>query len=75
MNNSISLLCNAVATAGVVAGVCALLLCKYPFLTPNQIKSVLMRSAIKVCEEPNACGSGIINAFNAYEYINYWNSN
>lgn len=59
----------------VVAGVCALLLCKYPFLTPNQIKSVLMRSAIKVCEEPNACGSGIINAFNAYEYINYWNSN
>ena len=58
----------------IVAGVCALLLCKFPFLTPNQIKTVLMRSAIKIFAEPNACGSGLINAFNAFEYINHKNN-
>lgn len=49
----------------MVAGVCALLLSEFSFLTPNQIKHILINSAKKLNCKPNECGAGLLNAYNS----------
>lgn len=49
----------------MVAGVCALLLEEYKFLSPNQIKNILLNSAQKVEGTKNDCGFGLVDAFNS----------
>ena len=44
-----------------VAGVCALILQTNPKASPNEIKSILMKNASYICEDKNACGSGVLN--------------
>ena len=49
-----------------VAGVCALILQKNKNITPNEIKSILIKNANFVCEDKNACGSGFLNVYNIF---------
>ena len=51
-----------------VAGVAALLLQRNPFLTPNQIKAIIMYSAQHLDCEPNDCGMGFLDASGAFEF-------
>lgn len=51
-----------------VAGVVALLLQQKPNLTPNEIKSILLASAVQLPFDPNTCGAGIVDAKRASEY-------
>ena len=48
----------------IVAGVCSLLLAKNPKLKPNEIKHILLSNAIKINNDRNAEGFGIINCKN-----------
>ena len=50
-----------------VAGVATLLIQQSPFLTPNQVKSMIMYSADKLPFDPNICGMGLLNAQSALE--------
>ena len=51
-----------------VAGVATLLLQRNPFLTPNQIKSIIMYSAQHLDCEPNDCGMGFLDADSAFKF-------
>lgn len=55
-------------SAPFVAGVVALLLEQNPYLTPNQIKSIIMYSARRLNFPPNDCGMGLVDAKNAFEF-------
>lgn len=55
-------------SAPFVAGVVALLLQENPFLTPNQVKSIIMYSAKRLPFSPNDCGMGLLDATAASEY-------
>ena len=48
-----------------VAGVAALLYQKYPHYSPNQIKSLLLHTAIRLPCDPNSCGRGLLNPIDA----------
>lgn len=45
----------------IVAGICALMLEKWPILTPDQIKMKLMQSGNKIVFDRNVEGAGLIN--------------
>lgn len=47
----------------MVAGTCALLLSEYGFLSPNQVKNILLNSAHKIDCDKNECGFGFLDAF------------
>lgn len=55
-------------SAPFVAGVATLLLQENPFLTPNQVKSLLMYSAKRLNCPPNDCGMGLLDAKSACEF-------
>lgn len=46
----------------IVAGVCALLIDKYPKITPNQLKYILLKNCKSILNDKNIEGYGIINA-------------
>lgn len=46
----------------IVAGVCALLIQKYPKITPNQLKYILLTNCKSILKDKNIEGYGIINA-------------
>ena len=46
----------------IVAGVCALLIEKYPQITPNQLKYMLLTNCRSILSDKNIEGYGIINA-------------
>lgn len=47
----------------MVAGTCALMLSEYKFLTPNQIKNILLNSAQKIEANINEGGAGFLDAY------------
>jgi hypothetical protein len=53
-----------------VAGIAALLLEKNPSLTPSQIKDVLKSTALDLGLDENTQGSGRVDAYAAYIYVN-----
>ena len=52
-------------SAPFVAGTAVLLQQKHPHYSPNQIKSLLIHTAIRLPCEPNACGNGLLNPIGA----------
>ncbi|MHA1579818.1 MAG: S8 family serine peptidase [Candidatus Freyarchaeota archaeon] len=57
------------AAAGYVAGVAALLLQAFPFLTPEALRVAMMRTAIDLGEDPNTQGAGLLDANATYNYL------
>ncbi|MBR0696737.1 S8 family serine peptidase [Bradyrhizobium lablabi] len=48
-----------------IAGVCALMLEKNPALTPQDVKDIIMRTAVNVGHTPDEMGAGRVNALDA----------
>ncbi len=52
-----------------VAGVAVLLLQQNPNLTPNEIKSILLSSAVPMPYDPNTCGAGMLDTESAFRFL------
>ncbi|MEM3586752.1 MAG: S8 family serine peptidase, partial [Candidatus Jordarchaeaceae archaeon] len=57
------------AAAGYVAGVAALLLEAFPFLSPEVLRVSMMKTAIDLGEDPNTQGAGLLDANSTYNYL------
>lgn len=51
----------------IVAGVCSLLLRKYPHLTPNEVKKILIQNCNKITGDRNSEGHGWLNVENIFK--------
>ncbi len=51
----------------IVAGVCSLLLRKYPYLTPNETKRILINNCNKITGDRNSEGHGWLNVKNLFK--------
>lgn len=51
----------------MIAGICCLILSKYPFLTPDQIKIRLLRNCVQVTGDKNSEGFGLANFDNFFK--------
>ena len=69
-DNSFKSLSGTSMSTPFVAGIAALLLEKKPSLTPSQIKDVLKSTAVDLGLDENTQGSGRVDAYAAYLYVN-----
>ena len=52
----------------IVAGVVTLLLSQNNYLTPNQIKNILLKTTIHLPYNRNDCGMGLVNGYQAFHF-------
>ncbi len=56
------------ASAPIIAGICALILCAHPELSPIQVREALVRTATQADQPDNDYGYGIVQALKAVYY-------
>ncbi|MFB0561786.1 MAG: S8 family serine peptidase [Candidatus Lokiarchaeia archaeon] len=73
LNESYTSSTGTAAATGYVAGVAALLLQAFPFLSPEALRVGMMSTALDLGEDQNTQGAGLIDANATYNYLKDFN--